>query len=65
MPFPILMVKSVVRGNLGHWLAMRHHYMWLMTNLQQAREQYCLIGVFSHGKSLCAGFHHLYKDQLY
>lgn len=40
MMFPLSMLKSMVRGNLGHCLVMRHRYMWLMTNLQQAREQY-------------------------
>jgi len=30
--FSLLLVKSAVRGNLGRCLAMRHHYMGLMSH---------------------------------
>lgn len=42
---------------------MRHHYMRLMTNLQQPGEQYWLIAVLSHGKSPCARSPHLHRQQ--
>lgn len=58
-----LMVKSVVGANVGHCLVMRHHYMRLMTHLQQPSEQYWLIAVLSHGKSLCASSPHLHREQ--
>ena len=56
------MVKSVDGGNVGHCLIMRHHYMRLMTNLQQPGEQYWLIAVLSHGKSPCASSTHLHRE---
>lgn len=56
------MVKSVVGANVGHCLVMRHHYMRLMSNLQQPSEQYWLIAALSHGKSPCASSPHLHRE---